>query len=176
MSVVDLSASIRWSDLSRAHQRCNLTLSQTQMSNDSHKLSLHLFQIGNVHLAVRDDEVLAVTDWREPARLPFAPQTVLGVVSIQGRMLTVLDAGKLLDLDASARESILALRGREQLALAGTAQGTIEINPTDIQPATNFGSLSSGTIHKDGRTIHILATDQLFGSALRGHERRRKRF
>ena len=146
------------------------------MSNDSqNKLTLQLFRVGNVDLALRDDEVLAVTDWREPARLPFAPQTVLGVVSIQGRMLTVLDAGKLLDLDTSARESIVALRGREQLALAGNAHGTIEINPTDIKPATNFGSLSSGTVHKDSRTIHILATDQLFGSALRGHERRRKR-
>ena len=146
------------------------------MSNASqNKLTLQLFRVGNVDLALRDEEVLAVADWREPARLPFAPQTVLGVVSIQGRMLTVLDTSKLLDLDASARESIMALRGREQLALAGKTQGTIEINPTDIQPATNFGSLSSGTIHKDSRTIHILATDQLFGSALRGHERRRKR-
>jgi chemotaxis signal transduction protein len=146
------------------------------VSNDSqNKLTLQLFRVGNVDLALLDDEVLAVADWREPARLPFAPQTVLGVVSIQGRMLTVLDTAKLLDLDASARESIVALRGREQLALAGNAQGTIEINPTDIQPATNFGSLSSGTIHNDSRTIHIVATDQLFGSALRGHERRRKR-
>jgi chemotaxis signal transduction protein len=146
------------------------------MNNDSqNKLTLQLFRVGNVDLALRDEEVFTVTDWREPAQLPFAPQTVLGVVSIQGRMLTVLDTAKLLDLNASARESLLALRGREQLALAGNAQGTIEINPTDIQPAANFGSLSSGTIHKDSRTIHLLATDQLFGSALRGHERRRKR-
>ena len=147
------------------------------MSNDSqNKLGLQLFRVGNVDMAVRDDEVFAVTDWREPARLPFAPQTVLGVVSIQGRMLTVLDTGRLLDLDATARESIVALRGREQLALAGHAQGSIDINPTDVQPATSFGSLSSGIINKDGRTIHLLATDQLFGSALRSHERRRKRF
>jgi chemotaxis signal transduction protein len=146
------------------------------MSNDSqNKLTLQLFRVGNVDLALRDDEVLAIADWREPARLPFAPQTVLGIVSIQGRMLTVLDTAKLLDLDASARESIVALRGQEQLALVGKAQAVIEINPTDIQPATNFGSLSTGTIHKDSRTIHLLATDQLFGSALRGHERRRKR-
>jgi len=146
------------------------------MSNDSqNKLTLQLFRVGNVELALRGEDVLTVIDWREPARLPFAPQTVLGVVSVQGRMLTVLDAGKLLDLEANVCESIAALRGREQLALAGNAQGTIEINPTDIQPATNFGSLSSGTIHKDSRTIHILATNQLFDSALHGHERRRKR-
>jgi chemotaxis signal transduction protein len=146
------------------------------MSSDSqNKLTFQLFRVGNVDLALHDEEVLAVTDWREPARLPFAPQTVLGVVSIQGRMLTVLDTAKLLDLDAIARESIVALRGREQLALAGNAQGVMEISTTDIQPATNFSSLSSGTIHKEGRTIHVLATDQLFGSALRGQERRRKR-
>lgn len=146
------------------------------MRNDSqNKIALQMFRVGNVDLALREEEVFAVTDWREPARLPFAPQTVLGVVSIQGRMLTVLDMGKLLNLESTTHESILALRGREQLALAGNAQGAIEINLTDVQPATNFAPLSSGSINKDGRTIHILATDQLFGSALRGHERRRKR-
>jgi chemotaxis signal transduction protein len=132
-------------------------------------------RIGDVDVGVNEDEVLGVTEWREPARLPFAPQTVLGVVSIQGRMLTVLDTGRLLDLDPSQRESIVALRGREQLALTGDAQSLLEINPTDIQPPTEFGSRSRGTIQKDGRTIHILATDKLFHSALRGQERRRKR-
>lgn len=146
------------------------------MSNDSqNKLTLHSFRVGNVHLALRDDDVLAVIDWREPSQLPFAPQTVLGVVSVHGRMLTVLETAKLLDLDANARESILALRGREQLALTGDAQNLLEINPTDVQPPTEFGSRSRGTIQKDGRTIHILATDQLFHAALRGQERRRKR-
>ena len=146
------------------------------LQNESRtSLSLRLMRIGNVDVAINEDEVFAVTDWREPARLPFAPQTVLGVVSIQGRMLTVLDTGKLFDVEATAHESIVALRGQEQLALAGNAQGSIEINPSDVQPATNFAPLSSGTINKDGRTIHILAPDQLFGSALHGHERRRKR-
>ena len=146
------------------------------MSIDSqNKLTLQLFRVANVDLAVRDDDVFGVIEWREPSRLPFAPQTVLGVVAIQGRMLTVLDTAKLLDLDGSERGSILALRGREQLALAADTQDTIQINPTDIQPATAFGSLSTGSVQKEGRTIHLLATDQLFGSALRGHERRRKR-
>ncbi|HEX7296690.1 MAG TPA: chemotaxis protein CheW [Pyrinomonadaceae bacterium] len=147
------------------------------MSNDAQdKLPLQLFRVGNVNLAVREDEVFAVTEWREPARLPFAPETVLGVVSIQGRMLTVLDTGKLLDLEVTDRESIVALRGREQLALVGHAQDSIEISRTDVQPATNFGQLSAGIINKDGRTVHILATGQLFESAMRDHERRRKRF
>lgn len=150
-------------------------MSEVSQNTLASALSLHLFQVGNVDLALRQDEVLAVIDWREPARLPFTPETVLGVVAIQGRMLTVLDTAKLLDLDTTARESILALRGSEQLALAGNAQGTIMIDPADVQPATKFGSLSSGTILKDDRIIHLLATDQLFASALHGHERRRKR-
>jgi len=132
-------------------------------------------RVGTIDIAINENEVFAVSDWREPARLPFAPQTVLGVVSVQGRMLTVLDTGKLLDVEAPTHESIIALRGREQLALAGNAQGSIDIDPDDVQPATNFAPLSSGTINKDGRTIHLLATDQLFSSALHGHERRRKR-
>src|ERR1700682_6383956 len=82
--------------------------------------TLQLFNAGRDRFAVFADEVMTIAEWREPARLPHAPAAVLGVVSIQGRMLTVLDLSQLLGQPHRSKTSshILALRGDDQLALA----------------------------------------------------------
>lgn len=146
--------------------------------NDSYAdLSLRLVRVGSVNIAVPEAKVLSVVDWREPSPLPFAPPTVLGVISVQGRILTVLDTAKLLGVDSDLRRAVLALRGREQLALAvSAADEEIRVETTNLKPPVEFLSLSKGTIEQDGRVIHILATEKLFGVALEGHERRRRRF
>lgn len=146
--------------------------------NNSHAyLSLRLVRIGNTALAVPEADVLSVVDWREPSPIPFAPPTVLGVIAVQGRMFTVIDIARLLDLETDQQKSILALRGREQLALAVTAAGEeIRIETSQIDLPAEYPSLSKGTIERDGRLIHILAADKLFAIALQGHERRRRRF
>ena len=84
---------------------------------------------------------------------------------------------KLLGVDSDLRGSVLALRGREQLALViSDAEETIEISAADINPPVELLPVSRGTIERDGRVIHVLATDKLFAAALQGHERRRRRF
>jgi chemotaxis signal transduction protein len=152
-------------------------MDDAQQTESRGSFSLRLVRVGSVDIAIPEAEVLTVIDWREPSPLPFAPTTVVGVVSVHGRMLTVLDTAKLLGVDSGAQEFILALRGREQLALAITAsQETIEIDPADIRPEIEFLSLSKGIAQRHGRIIHILETEKLFGVALLGHERRRRRF
>ena len=71
------------------------------------------------------NEVATVVSWRKPTPLPHPPAPILGVVSIQGRMLTVVDPAILFAEDGgqSARSSIVALRGDEQLALAVDEEG-----------------------------------------------------
>ena len=145
--------------------------------NDNASLSLRLVRVGSVQIAVPETEILSVVVWREPSPLPFAPPTVLGVISVQGRMLTVLDTAKLLGVDSDLRGSVLALRGREQLALViSDSEETVEISAADINPPVELLHVSRGTIERDGQIIHILATDKLFSAALQGHERRRRRF
>ncbi len=133
---------------------------------------------GSHCLGVFVDEVEAIADWRTPAPLPDAPNGVLGVVSIRGRMLTVLEATVLLGTDSgTAPAKIVALRGDEQLALAVDRTGElIEIAPEELGPANEIGALLLGVIYRAERSISVLDSKQLFAAAMRGRGRRRRRF
>lgn len=144
--------------------------------------SLQLFKAASLLCGIFESDIATVANWREPTPLPQAPRTVLGVVSIQGRMLTVLNLATLLDSqNVSTDQSlqhILALRGDEQLALAVEELAeTIEIGDglLDKVPDTSEG-LVLGVINHDGAEITILNVKELFPSAIQGRERRRRRF
>lgn len=126
------------------------------------------------------DEAAGVTKWHEPVPLPRAPQGVFGIVSVRGRMLTVLDPLHALGLGESAEQGepryLLALRGDEQLALAVDAtESIIEIFTDEIQPVEHGTSVAHGHITREGERIAILKTEEIFAAATLGTERRRQR-
>jgi purine-binding chemotaxis protein CheW len=146
---------------------------------------LRLFSAGSRQFAVFEDEIATVADWREPVPLPQAPKSVLGIVSVQGRMLTVLDLAKFVDWEVDRNVSqgvqhgrqILALRGDEQIALAIDMLGvTVEIAEQSLQKELEEGALVHAVLKQDEQDIHILRVAQLFPSAIQGRERRRRRF
>lgn len=101
-------------------------------------------------MAVFEDDVLTVSDWTEPAPLPFAPASVLGVVAIEGRMFTVLDLGR------EANAQIVAFRGNEQLALAVDAANEVT--------------------QQVDEELQVLNPRSLFATVMKGKERRRRSF
>jgi chemotaxis signal transduction protein len=140
--------------------------------------NVQLLRTGSLQLGIFQNEIATIVAWREPAPLPYAPASVLGVVSIQGRMLTVLDLASLLSPEASSSDKvyqhILALRGDEQLALAVDALGeTIAISDGNVERADG---LFLRVYQPGNRQINILNTKELFATALHGRERRRRRF
>ena len=141
--------------------------------------TLQLFSFGEAQFAVFAEEVMAITEWREPAALPHAPASVLGIVSIHGRMLTVLDLSHLLESKARIGRPahILALNGDEQLALAIDALGdTFAIAESDSEEALANGKLVRRVINRNGDEIKLLNVRELFPAAIQGRERRRRRF
>src|SRR2546422_10018774 len=94
---------------------------------------LRLIFAGSSCFGVFADEIEAIVDWRTPTPLPAAPASVLGVVCIRGRMLTVLEVASLPgDGAAAGRSKLVALRGDEQLALAVARTGDlIKIAPDE---------------------------------------------
>jgi purine-binding chemotaxis protein CheW len=128
------------------------------------------------------DEIAAIAAWREPTPLPHAPKSVLGVASIQGRMLTVLDlaalSGREVAPTAAAAQHLIALRGDEQLALAVDGLGeTIELADGDFDTRQETGeTFVLGVLQREGAEIYILNPKELFPTAIQGHERRRRRF
>ena len=153
-------------------------LSESDGFETNRPQTLQLLRAGSFQLAIFEDEIATTVEWRDPAPLPYAPRSVLGVVSIQGRMLTVLDLGTLLSAEASPRDGpsqhILALRGDEQLALAVDAlDEKIEIADGNVETAEG---LFLRVFKHRNREISILNTKELFANALHGRERRRRRF
>ncbi|MFN2492074.1 MAG: chemotaxis protein CheW [Pyrinomonadaceae bacterium] len=140
--------------------------------------NLQLFRAGPFNFAVFQDEIATIVDWRDPAPLPYAPRSILGVVSIQGRMLTVLDVAALLDHDGSSNtapfQQIVALRGDEQLGMAVHAVNKKVEVPQNTQQSVE--GLPLQVFKHEGSEINILNTKELFAAALQGRERRRRRF
>jgi purine-binding chemotaxis protein CheW len=143
---------------------------------------LQVVRTGLHHFGIPIENISTITAWREPTPLPFAPPSVLGVVSIEGRMLTVMDLRRLTAPEAeaidAASEHIVALRGDEQLALAVEEIGeTIELNSAELNaPQQVSSSVVAGVFHHDKTTIHLLNLKELFPAAIQGRERRRRRF
>lgn len=138
--------------------------------------AVRLIFAGTQCLGLFAEEIEAIADWRTPTPLPEAPAGVLGVACIRGRMLTVLAAGVLLG-EASVNGKIVALHGDEQIALAVQHVGEmVQVAPDSLQAAPAKTSPFLGVVVDGGRTISILDPKQLFPSAMRRRERRRRRF
>jgi purine-binding chemotaxis protein CheW len=140
--------------------------------------TLRLIRAGTVVLGVFEDEVAATAPWRAPTPLPDAPPAILGVVSLEGRMLTVLDSLKLLGRpDEFVPRQILGLRGEEQLALAvEDASESLEVKIDElIAPEQSDVSPVAGIIGHQGSNVLVLDTERLFVAAFQGRERRRRR-
>jgi chemotaxis signal transduction protein len=144
---------------------------------------LRLFTRGSVEFAILENEVTALESWRAAAPLPNAPDSVLGVVGIQGRMLTVLDLAQIAGaqqgreeaINQDGQQRILALRGDEQLALIVDAEReSVDISDETVRRSMTHELLS--TINHAGVELKILNPKQLFASAIQGRERRRRRF
>src|SRR6185436_5808735 len=88
------------------------------------KSKLQSFTRGQNRFGIAASEIVAIVDWETPTPLPHAPQTVMGVTGVHGRMLTVLDVARFSERGETSPSSIelprkiIALRGDEQLALA----------------------------------------------------------
>lgn len=114
---------------------------------------MRTLRIGSKRVAVFEDDVFTVAEWRQPTPLPFAPDAVLGIVAIESRMFTVLDIAKHLGVGPSAqRTQIVALRGPEQLALA----------------------VDDSELAQD--EAELLDLSSLFSMVMKGQERRRRNF
>jgi eukaryotic-like serine/threonine-protein kinase len=144
---------------------------------------LVLAQAGVWNIGLFADEVERVSTWRSPMPLPHAPPAVLGVVSVRGRMLTLIDPGTLLGTERAGRafrssSSIIVLRGDEQLALAvNRVERNIEVPADEIMaPAEDAAStIVCGVLRSEHRHTVVLDPRELFAAVMQTDDRRRRR-
>jgi purine-binding chemotaxis protein CheW len=142
--------------------------------------TLQTFRVGSREFAIQENEIATVADWRSPTPLPNSPPAVLGIVSLQGRMLTVLDLRKLIESENAANgtpQHIIALRGDEQLALAvDYVVGKIEAFEGAVEAKLDGSGVTFGVLDHQDQHIEIVNVKGLFASAIQGRERRQRRF
>ncbi len=133
-------------------------------------------------IAVFADEAEHVTEWKQPAPLPRAPQAVIGAVSVRGRVSTLLDPMVLLGERRADQNRafgfIVTLRGEEQLALAvERVEHIINIFTDEVEPVGSSATISvvRGLVQMDDKLIAVLNPRELFQAAMRGTDRRRRR-
>lgn len=142
-----------------------------------------LMRAGGLAFAVYADECEGLTPWAEPAPLPHAPACVLGVVSVRGRMRTVLDPARLFETLGHASDRrpekyahVASLAGDEQLALASETAARRALDSRELDPAPGDAGLPArATFSNAGETVYLLDPSRLFDAALTGTERRRRR-
>ena len=152
------------------------------MTTETHILedeswTVTLLNVNSQTVAVPTEDILTVSDWIDPTPLPFGPATVFGIVSIQGRMFTVVNLGLVFDEDAAADHprQIVALNGDEQLAIAvDSANEVVEFKTAQIIRQTE-SALIRGKVHVNGREVSLLDVNALFAGVIRGRERRKRR-
>lgn len=156
-------------------------MSVTANNSQSKTGRFRAFRRRHTHFAVPEEAVSAVVDWSAPAPLPHAPDAIRGVISVHGRMLTVVDMS-LLPQNISSEEIdvpllVIVLRGDEQLALAADeVEGTIESLAFDYTDQTERTGLSMRTCNYDGGELAVIDVKQIFHDAMQGRERRHRRF
>jgi purine-binding chemotaxis protein CheW len=142
-----------------------------------------IVRAGGQLLGVFAEEAAGIESGRAGVPLPHAPSAVVGIVSVRGRMLTLLDPLALLNepraktLDDTRSGFILALRGDEQLALAvDSSEQLREIYPDEIKPAVGVAaSIAHGTFQEGGANVILLDVTRLFAAAVEGMEQRRRK-
>jgi chemotaxis signal transduction protein len=171
------------------NEAINNERSNSESSAGSAGRKLQLVHTGSSQFGIFVEEISAIVAWQEPAPLPHAPSSVLGVVSIQGRMLTVLDLATLPIGEAMLGERprkspghLIALRGDEQLALAIEALGDVIQLPPDESMTDSITKQETvttpvlGVMQREGAAIKVLNVKGLFLAAIQGRERRQRRF
>jgi len=124
------------------------------------------------------EDIETIADWRMPTPLPGAPGAVLGIVCLRSRMSTVLDARTLLgEAGTCAGGRLVTLRGDEQIALAvdRTAE-LIEGPPNLTRDPKEPSSLILGVLENSDSPVSLIDVTQLFTTAMRGRERRKRSF
>lgn len=152
------------------------------MSDADEHRGLLLMRAGAHAFAVYAEEADGVVAWREPAPLPHAPPAVVGVVSVRGRMRTVLDPAALPGLPTTAdgaggeaaHRFVVVLRGDEQLALA-VEHAEPCAAPADLAPTGPPAPFIRAALRHGADTVYLLDPAHLFAAATHGTERRRQR-
>jgi len=137
------------------------------------------FALGDERFAIPVDQVQEVVEFGHVTKVPNAPDYMLGIINLRGRVLPLLDTKLKLGLPATAlsqksRIMVLDLQLEDDKnlqigAMVDLAREVIEISENEIQDAPEFEDLKSsapitGIVNKQGDITMIMDITRVFST------------
>src|SRR5512147_3059663 len=144
-----------------------------EVKEATQELELLSFQLGAEEYAVMVDDVREVLKLRELTDVPNTPEYILGVTSLRGTMLTVIDLGRRLGLAPGVRDErariIVASPDEEDVGLlVDRVTGVLKIMAEAIKPppenVEQGAEFLRGIIRKDDRLVILLDLAKAVGT------------
>src|SRR5688572_18397754 len=111
------------------------------------------FSLGNEKFAIPVDRVQEIVEFGQVTKVPSAPDYMLGIINLRGRVLPLLDTRLKLGLTATERTlktRVLVLdipeaedKNLQLGAMVDVAREVVEINNTEIQEAPELENLKT---------------------------------
>jgi purine-binding chemotaxis protein CheW len=86
------------SETAEAHDEEEMSAAAAQAVESSGKAELLAFMLGDEEYALKMEEAREIIRWRKPAKVPRAPEYIIGIISLRGVILPVFDVKKRLGL------------------------------------------------------------------------------
>ena len=131
----------------------------------SKELELLSFRMGGEEYAVTVNDVREVLKLRDLTAIPNTPEYILGVMSLRGTMLTVVDLGRRLGLSPGVRDDrariVVVSTDEEDVGLmVDRVTGVLKIMPEGIKPppenVEQGAEYLRGIVRKDDRLVILL--------------------
>ena len=141
------------------------TPSDESANEASKELELLSFRMGGEEYAVTVNDVREVLKLRDLTGVPNTPEYIVGVMSLRGTMLTVVDLGRRLGLspgvrDDRARIVVVSTDEEDVGLLVDRVTGVLKILPEEIKPppenVEQGAEYLRGIIRKDDRLVILL--------------------
>lgn len=138
------------------------------------------FALGDERFAIPVDQVQEVVEFGHVTKVPNAPDYMLGIINLRGRVLPLLDTKLKLGLPATAKSQksrimILDLQLEDDKnlqigAMVDLAREVIEISEGEIQDAPEFEDLKTsapitGIVNKHGDITMIMDITRVFSTS-----------
>lgn len=161
-------------------RRADSLAKEASEEEDSHRLSLLLFRIGEEWYAVGVSDVREIFQEYELTKLPGVPDYVLGVVNVRGEILSVTDPARIMKLGQvemgsgvlppaiviGSAEVVTALVVDEIGDIADVPQESLEPPISIIDRAQ--AEFVAGSVHIGDSMVGIISTDRMLQPVITG--------
>lgn len=150
----------------------------THQTNQTH--AFLTFSLGAEKFAISVASVQEIVELEQVTKVPNAPEYMLGIINLRGKVLPLLDTRLKLGLsraDITKRSRIMVLdletnddKNLQVGALVDVAKEVIELSPSDIQSALDLENYETnapitGIVNNQGDITMIMDVAKIFSTA-----------